>query len=845
MKKLLGIVSVQVCCAVSAFAAVTLFDFETEAERKSVPKSWDKKSFQVCVTNHFASSGETSLHFSAVPWRKGLPQWPSFTLTTQPTDWTKYDRLVVDLVSVGENPQGLSSFFTDPPGRIQNGLSRHIMLPAKGYLQWVIQLDKWPKTCNPKQISRLHFFASEPQCLDVFLDRITLLKKGEPLPTPSPALVKELVPFTRDQFEIASREVESLKAETEPFCVTGQIRKERDYFLSKFREEMDAFRKKLDGEIRELSLLISLQDAVAQLQRKRDSVISRFRFWADCVRAGQKTEGMLVGTATTMEQVMPRGAAYTLKPATDLAIRLARNETEGLQLAVTPTEGKLQNVTVSVSALKHTGFFTWAKIPASAVTCDIVGYVDTKKAPPYRVGYNVATNEAPFYAKKSRAAFVGWWPDPILNFLKGTDIAEQDVQSFWINIRCPEDQKAGTYRGKVEITADNAPAVTIPFTVRVNDFTLPRESPLPLAITFSPGVNRYNEFAAQVDAVKKNPDSPVNSWKRHKQEWGDFLADHYITMDSLYHHGGEYPHFDVLRRLREQGRLGIFNLGYWGYPKDLSEESVKKWREYTIPKLKKAYDGAKENGMLDHAYVYGCDEISAQYFTNIQYAVSVLKKELPGVPIATTAYDHEFGVGSPLANMDVFTPLTPKFDCEKAEKARAEGRKVWWYICCGPHTPHANMFVECPAIEGRILMGAMTTRMRPDGFLYYEITIWNSMNCITSGPFTEWDARSWTTYHGDGAWTCVGPDGTPLTTQRLENFRDGLEDFAYAKILEERLKACPRPDCEWAKAAKEQLAVPISVMQDMKTFTYDPAAVYQWRDAMADLIERAPVKKGE
>ena len=84
-----------------------------------------------------------------------------------------------------------------------------------------------------------------------------------------------------------------------------------------------------------------------------------------------------------------------------------------------------------------------------------------------------------------------------------------------------------------------------------------------------------------------------------------------------------------------------------------------------------------------------------------------------------------------------------------------------------------------------------------------------------------------------------------MTTQRLENFRDGLEDFAYAKILEERLKACPRPDCEWAKAAKEQLAVPISVMQDMKTFTYDPAAVYQWRDAMADLIERAPVKKGE
>jgi len=42
----------------------------------------------------------------------------------------------------------------------------------------------------------------------------------------------------------------------------------------------------------------------------------------------------------------------------------------------------------------------------------------------------------------------------------------------------------------------------------------------------------------------------------------------------------------------------------------------------------------------------------------------------------------------------------------------------------------------------------------------------------------------WNIYNGDGAWLCVGPDGTPLATQRLENFRDGLEDFAYVKILE-------------------------------------------------------------
>ena len=147
------------------------------------------------------------------------------------------------------------------------------------------------------------------------------------------------------------------------------------------------------------------------------------------------------------------------------------------------------------------------------------------------------------------------------------------------------------------------------------------------------------------------------------------------------------------------------------------------------------------------------------------------------------------------------------------------------------------MFIECPAIEGRILMGAQSVRMRPDGFLYYQITIWNSPRCITSGPFTDWDPRSWTRYHGDGSWTCVGPDGKPLPTVRLENFRDGLEDFAYALELEKKLKARANNDDAWAKRARELLAVPGDVMQSMTQFTGDPAAVLRWRDAMADLIE--------
>jgi hypothetical protein len=151
------------------------------------------------------------------------------------------------------------------------------------------------------------------------------------------------------------------------------------------------------------------------------------------------------------------------------------------------------------------------------------------------------------------------------------------------------------------------------------------------------------------------------------------------------------------------------------------------------------------------------------------------------------------------------------------------------------------MFIECPAIEGRLLMGAMTAKERPDGFLYYQISIWNARRPITTGPFTEWDARSWTVYHGDGAWTCVGPDGKPLPTQRLENFRDGLEDYAYVRELEALLKKHASPATSgWTTEARAALHVPENVVASLKSYTRDPAAVLAWRDRLAELIERAP-----
>jgi len=183
----------------------------------------------------------------------------------------------------------------------------------------------------------------------------------------------------------------------------------------------------------------------------------------------------------------------------------------------------------------------------------------------------------------------------------------------------------------------------------------------------------------------------------------------------------------------------------------------------------------------------------------------------------------------------------------RAAKARAAGKYVWWYVCCGPHNPHANGFIEYAAIESRLLMGAMTAKYRPDDFLYYSLTIWNQNRPIESGPFTEWDPLSWTTYHGDGSLLCSGPGGKPVPTVRLEDFRDGMEDFAYACIPEECARrvradaAAAEARRAWLAEAEAALAVPDGLVRTMAEYSRDPAVLYAWRNRLAALIEASGV----
>ena len=740
-------------------AATRAIDLSDAAQRAAQP-TFVQPSFACNVEDGEWADGRWCYRFHITQsWNGSLPQWPSVNLKPSVTDWTPYDRFVVDVFNDSTGGDVLCGFISQPDGRLQNGLNpKSLPLNDYGYSRWVIDLRKWPKETDPKRIGRVHFFFTTPSSADVHLAGFHLLKPGEPLPPVS----------------------------------------------AKFMEE-----KVRPAEVRAENL---------RKERRRRTLE---RFIGRCRAAGQTGEHAWIGQATSMQKVRPRDD-FDVAAASSFSLKLARGEYESLQVLVMPNGHDLANVTVEAKV---------EGIDPRAIRTSLVGYVKTINPPPYKGAVNVATNLPGGYYRKTQSLPTGWWPDPILDWVGTTDVKGDDLQGFWVRMKCPDDQRAGRYSGTIVVKGEGWQK-TFPLSVRIYDFAVPKKSPLPLAITFSP--EPHLQFATDEDLalakkLRADPLSPINAWRKHEMEWGDFLADHYLTMDSLYHGGLKGIHWDVLMRLKKQERLGLFNLGYWTYPADMEPKTLEEWRANVHARFDAPYAKAKELGILDHAYLYGCDEISPKYFPNIAYALDELKKYYPGVPLFTTAYDHDFGTGeSKLTKMDWFTPTTVKYaeNFAKVAPSRAAGHQVWWYIACGPHAPYANMFVEYTGIEARQLMGAQTVKWRPEGFLYYQISIWNALRPISgSNPFTDWEPRSWTRYHGDGSWFCCGPDGRPCATIRMENFRDGLEDLAYAQEYERRTgKTCE---------------VPVEVCRAIDQFSDDPQVYYAWRDRLAEAIEKA------
>jgi hypothetical protein len=199
------------------------------------------------------------------------------------------------------------------------------------------------------------------------------------------------------------------------------------------------------------------------------------------------------------------------------------------------------------------------------------------------------------------------------------------------------------------------------------------------------------------------------------------------------------------------------------------------------------------------------------------------------------------GVDTGLTGLvDIRAPQQDLYDQTVAERTRARGDQAWWYPDIGTGSPRPNWFNGYPPIDSRTLAGPMSFKAGVEGMLYYATNRWLRSDhanqlLVNDGILSAWKAATFNGTAGDGSMFYPGPNG-PMASIRLENFRDGMEDYNLLWVLRQRLATDPHIPPP-LRAHATALLVADDVVTDQRTFTEDAVRYRAWRtDVIATLV---------
>jgi len=771
--------------APASLQARILFDFESAQDIAG----WHVRDLtDFAITRDWSAHGKAAAAITYHKWEEGKEQWPAVIATREAgvlpvSDFSPCDSLELDAYNPQEHAVAFSIHLRDSKGARFS--SRSFTLQPRSAQTLKVPISDFAGVIDVSDVAELHLYVTRPvETFTVLVDYIRLhidiLSGAKELA----AKTKELADEAAGLGSVAAGMGRESRRDIARIVALNRR-------VQRFLQGLSNQGPRTWNEVRQAAeRLHRLDDAYARARRAMPH-LRALQF-----AQSHRRKGFVLAVESPMKKVFLEAWRFESKFGTNYNLSAARNEHESFQVIVYPLNNSLSNVKWSLSPPRNR---QGAEIPASV---RLVGYVDCKQ-PSYKV------------------PFTGWWPDPLLDFVTSVDeVPSNEVLPLWVTVDVPEDAAPGEYEGKLTVSADGAEPESVDFRLRVWDFAIPRNTHLRTALSFR-GLS-----------TKLYPEERIPALTRKYEDW--MLREYHLNPGSIYNR--QPPQWDVqrLRELMAEG-LNAINLGYINAPRGADFNEAAYWRsfEQRMQKIADYLPIVDEAGARDLCYIYCFDERPASELDVVFETARRIHERFPDIEVMTTAYDKTFGMERQNGRfVDIWVPLTPHFDdnAERIAEARRAGRDIWWYICIGPKHPYANWFVEWPAIEGRLLMGAMTAKYNPGGFLYYAVNRWPlNDKVITGGPRTDWNPASYKNNNGDGSIMCAGPDG-PLATIRLENIRDGIEDYEYYLLLRKLLQEKGQPESIGE--------VPAEVVDNLTNFTHDPAVVNAERERVAREIVR-------
>ena len=512
----------------------------------------------------------------------------------------------------------------------------------------------------------------------------------------------------------------------------------------------------------------------------------------------------------SMERILQHEAPFGA-PAAEIAA--ARNEVESFQVVVAASQGGLRVTRAELSELVADG---GATIPADRIRLYRQEYVRVRMSTPRAelppglypdalVPFiNPITGEPiePLNQRRQR------WGEPLVTtgydmYALPFDVFEGQNQPIWIDVHVPKDAAAGVYRGVFRVVAREGRA-EIPVTLTVWDFALP-DGPTHrnhfgsfTGLTHFFGVQRNSDRFREIEArycqamaehrinpplpghllPEVNPDGSLAIAPERHEALVQFMRELHVT------------DFQIPRS--PFGRLPHSTTGpeYKTIPPDQREKAIRYYREYA------GY--LEANGWAERAYIYLLDEPNTpENYEQVRVLAEVVREADPELKILVVeqTYPHDPSWPDIDAAVDIWCPLWAFIDRGTIREKLDKGDSVWSYTALVQRAPpyhpqYEEVRDKDPPywhIDRPLLVFRVPTWINRQygitGLLY-----WSTVTRVIEPWFNPAFAHP-RHFNGGGylfyPGVPCGIDG-PIASMRLKNLRDGMEDYEYFALLEQR-----------------------------------------------------------
>ena len=244
---------------------------------------------------------------------------------------------------------------------------------------------------------------------------------------------------------------------------------------------------------------------------------------------------------------------------------------------------------------------------------------------------------------------------------------------------------------------------------------------------------------------------------------------------------------------------------------------------------------AKQHGLGDRAYVYGFDEwADVERYGDIVRTYGILKAAAPGIKACSTVVHP---VDPIKGTIDAWCPCLC-YNYAGYEEARKRGQEVWYYAGGTPYDPFpTHELLDVPAVEARAFFW-VAWRYQYTGWLHWELNVWrHNMEGDKRWPRAPWNPARNGVRNGEVGRIYPGPNVTPLPSVRLENMRDGIEDYDYFWLLNEALRKLPSGDPRRAAGQKLIEESIRTLCRSRADFERDPDRILQIHERLGRAIE--------